>query len=529
MLLLNYQSLFFQSLSLFIKLITNIYNKIFKIDFEHKLIYCFLFSLSFAQYSTHNYNSIEADSFPYLIINFDETGHNDIYLDIYVPRYYSDMDIGSLIIDGSISVPGGTYKMPQYSDLTRYNNENNLSKSQINYIQGDYNYKEVGVGMQSYNSDSSLISLQGLARNVPQLPYRIIKDGNTLQNYLFNFNNSQTKFDILVHRESSMLPVDSLITFSREVESYHTGLEYKYSISKFNFYCHAAFQYTKLSVFNQDHSTLTNWLDFNSSYTLSNNLNFSLSIDSKDIYFQNDTIKYISSYIIRNKLHHNSKTTQMNIGFAYQNKLIPEWEFKYNNNSINLSFFKFLNRDVGNNFNSVSEFKLYEISGVSFGNGTRIYNNYLEIFKCYSDAFNYWGIIGKNKISLYDLNFSISFTNYFTNDLPIKSYIETKYSYIPKKSIWRNKRYKPYISLESTFVNFTGKYEFRKIMMPSIQESNINNYSSLLANLEVGLKVKDFSVSYHWINLPREIVKNSRDYYSISNINYFKVIWIFND
>lgn len=483
--------------------------------------------MTFAQYDTYNYNYIEIDPFPYLIINFDETGHNDIYLDIYVPTYYSDVYVGALMIDGSISLPSGSYNMPQYSDLIK--NKNNSSSSQINYIQGDYNYKEVAVGMQSYNSDSSIISLQGLARNTPQLPFRINNNGNILQNYLFNFNNSKIKFDVLFHKESSALPIDSLKIFSRDVESYHTGFKYNYNISNFKFYCHNAFQHSRLSVFNQEYSTLTNWLNFNSNYSFNNNWDYSLSIDFKDIYFQNDTIKYISNYILRSKLYHNSKAIQMNIGFAYQNRLFPEWDFKYQNNSINLSIFRSLIRDVGNNFKSVSEFELYEISGISFAYRTRIYNNYVEIFKSDLDSSIYWGIMSKNKINLYDLNFSISFANYFTHDLPIKYYIKTKTSYFPQISIWRDKRYNPYISLESTFVNFTGKYEFRKIMMPTIQRSNIDNYSSLLANLEVGIKVEAFNLSYHWINLPREIVKNSRDYYSIADFNYFKVIWNFTD
>ena len=153
-------------------------------------------------------------------IILDETGENTFYLNERNTEFISDGEINQIRLDGSLGIPLGSYFIPKLlPKSTQADSVKNTS--QIYYRKGDYDYSDLGIGLQIESSDSGLFTFQGFKRSPPYL-YHNSKD--ELQNYLFTFKrkleNSNVEASILYHSENVDLPVN-LSNISRNVESFH--------------------------------------------------------------------------------------------------------------------------------------------------------------------------------------------------------------------------------------------------------------------------------------------------------------------
>ncbi len=101
-------------------------------------------------------------------IIFDEVGENTYYLDVRNPEFISDLHINQVQLDGSSGIPLGSYFLPNFIPKSTLG-DSIRNHSQIYYRKGDYDYSDLGIGLQIELSDSGLFSLQGFKRSPPQI------------------------------------------------------------------------------------------------------------------------------------------------------------------------------------------------------------------------------------------------------------------------------------------------------------------------------------------------------------------------
>jgi hypothetical protein len=94
-------------------------------------------------------------------------------------------------------------------------------------------------------------------------------------------------------------------------------------------------------------------------------------------------------------------------------------------------------------------------------------------------------------------------------------------------------RYQPFIGVESFFIQHSGRMGIDP-MEPAIYTSqSMDPYSSFLVNMEMGLLVNQFKISYRWVkfNMLGNTANNSinPDSYSILPIRHLEVVWQFWD
>ena len=127
----------------------------------------------------------------------DETGEHTFYLNNRNTKFISDGEINQIRLAGSLGIPLGSYFIPKLLPKSAHA-DSVKNTSQIYYRKGDYDYSDLGIGLQIESSDSGLFSFQGFKRSPPYL-YQNSED--ELQNYLFTFKrkleNSNVEASIL--------------------------------------------------------------------------------------------------------------------------------------------------------------------------------------------------------------------------------------------------------------------------------------------------------------------------------------------
>ena len=83
----------------------------------------------------------------------------------------------------SLGIPLGSYFLPNLLPKST-KGDSITNHSQIYYRKGDYDYSDLGIGLQIELSDSDLFSLQGFKRSPPQI-YQ--SESNELQNHLISY------------------------------------------------------------------------------------------------------------------------------------------------------------------------------------------------------------------------------------------------------------------------------------------------------------------------------------------------------
>ena len=115
---------------------------------------------------------------------------------------------------------------------------------------------------------------------------------------------------------------------------------------------------------------------------------------------------------------------------------------------------------------------------------------------------------------------------------PIDIFSKSAFIFSPNILFWKSARYQPFIGIESVYIKHSGDLGFDLIKVSIFSNDSLEPYSSNLLNLEIGLLVNQFKISYKWINysfLGNNIVQNSNnpDSYSIIPIRHLEIVWQF--
>ena len=114
---------------------------------------------------------------------------------------------------------------------------------------------------------------------------------------------------------------------------------------------------------------------------------------------------------------------------------------------------------------------------------------------------------------------------------PVDMFSHTNLIFSPNVWRWKTARYQPFIGVESTYIQHSGKMGIDPMSWAIFSVEEIDPYSSYLLNMEIGFLVNQFKVSYRWVkfNVLDTNVQNSSnpDYYSILPLRHFEVVWQF--
>ncbi|HJM83638.1 MAG TPA: hypothetical protein QGI69_00015 [Candidatus Marinimicrobia bacterium] len=470
-------------------------------------------------------------------IILDETGENTYYLNERNTEFISDGEINQIRLNGSLGIPLGSYFIPKL--LPKNSQADSIKNtSQIYYRKGDYDYSDLGIGLQIESSDSGLFSFQGFKRS---LPYLYQNSEDELQNYLFTFKrkleNSNVEASILYHFENADLPVN-LFNTSRNVESFHGGVGILHSWNHLTVEVEQAYQFTYSNRWDNKVSYLTIWNRTNSTYQLGEDIKFHLQHNYKMHSTElNSEVIDVSSQLLSSLVEYSKQTYSVQAGFStYESSLIPIGSFNWNWKNYYLSAKR--NYEVA--FLQDSIFKAnvnsFSTDALIIGYEDERIKGEAELFHMQNEEKSNLGAIGKADInfSWIDIRHTTGVYNLGSDNAstqPIDMFSHTALIFSPNVWLWKSARYQPFIGVESFFIQHSGVMGIDP-MAPAIYTSqSMGPYSSFLVNMEYGLLVNQFKVSYRWVkfNMLGNTANNSinPDSYSILPIRHLEIVWQF--
>ena len=471
-------------------------------------------------------------------IILDETGEHTFYLNDRNPEFITDGKINQIRLDGALGIPLGSYFFPPL--LPKSSQADSVkTTSQIYYRKGDYDFSDLGIGLQIESSDSGLFSFQGFKRTPPQL-YQNYED--ELQNYLFSFErkleNSNVGVAILYHLENVNLPVN-LPNTSRKVESFHGGLGIDRSWNRLTIETEQAYQFTYSNHWGNKISYLTIWNGINSSYRFENNFKINLKHNYKfhstefEEAMTDTLLQIVSSSLEYQKLNY---SVQAGLS-VYESSLIPIGSFNWNWNNFNLSAMRKYEVVFTQMVNYHTKVNPFSTNALIFGYEDESIKGEVELFYGQHEASSNMGAKGKAGINLSWLSlrqtvgvYNLGSAN--TSPQPVDMFSHTRLIFSPNVWRWKKARYQPFIGVESTFIQHSGKMGIDP-MKPAIivDMETVDPYSSFLVNMEYGLLVNQFKISYRWVkfNMLGNTANNSinPDSYSILPIRHLEIVWQF--
>ena len=151
----------------------------------------------------------------------------------------------------------------------------------------DYDYNDLGIGLQIETSDSGLFSFQGFKRSPPHPildPPFYRPNSNILQNHLISYKryteNSTVSLDALYHIEDFNLLIKG-DDYNRKVESFHGGFGYECNLGNIYLNLQPSFQFTYMKQWGEEVDNFTFWNDLYSTFHFWSNLIYQLIIPIK--------------------------------------------------------------------------------------------------------------------------------------------------------------------------------------------------------------------------------------------------------
>ena len=477
----------------------------------------------------------ETDGIP---IIFDEVGENTYYLDVRNPEFISDLHINQVQLDGSLGIPLGSYFLPSFIPKSTLG-DSIRNHSQIYYRKGDYDYSDLGIGLQIGTLDSGLFNFHGFKRSPPQI-YQ--SESNELQNHLFSYKKktdySSIAVDALYHIENYNLPVFQE-NINRQVESFHGGLGIEQNWGKLTLSIQPAFQFSYINCWSTEISNLTIWNMLKSKYHLFESISLIFDQNYKMINTEKDNQTTETSFqIFSPAIRYNKDRILLQVGVAsHYSSVTPGGLVMYKWKNFYLS--------AGRNYNVVftstesndAELVSYSTNAFNVGYNHEKYNGNIELFQTEYDFGSNLGVRGEADINLSWLRFTqLSGVYNIGIDVlhiqPLDMFSHTTLIFSPNVWLWKNARFQPFLGIESFYTQHSGKLGFDPISSSIFDETTaLDPFSSYLLNMEMGLFVSGFKVSYRWVkfNVLDKNINNSinPDSYPIQPIRYLEVVWQF--
>ena len=554
-------------------------NKYLTITF---LIY---YSIIFSQNNDIDISNFYEPVIDYNHITLDPNYSTSFLINTYNPNDIDDINLYDIKIDGSIMTPSGSYVI---SPLLNNFMKDTISSTAFEHSRGDYAFNENVIFIDKI-VDSTLKTIFVAQSKKYDGLQSINSNSDALQNYFFNLSKKHNINDdlnlllsstILYHKENTIIPLKSSSSYRRYSEDYLAGITLQSNYKNtFIFMLNNSFQNGRGNFYNNINSDrFCNWINFYGRYSYNKNIDFLIQTHNKENSIENLTntneflkIKTISNeYILSAKLKHKNRVLKFSV-YKFDHNYMDDFinngqlnnifssEVKLNLPKFNFDFSYKYSDDITLTLKRFTESCIYDYAKVRQNDINSLIINYkkdwFEIFlepfyltSYYNDAsFNINSlskegeITGLNSFLMLEKKYlmanfksSIYNSNYKT---PLDYYFNYSILFAPK---YKNKRFRPFLGLNgihskinsSNFIDFTNEENSYVIWNDLINDSNQPSSKNVsLINLELGLMLNNFKISYHFTNpLSEDILFSySELYQSIPFFSKLQVTWQFLD
>ena len=554
-------------------------NKYLTITF---LIY---FSIIFSQNNDIDISNFYEPVIDYNHITLDPNYSTSFLINTYNPNDIDDINLYDIKIDGSIMTPSGSYVI---SPLLNNFMKDTISSTAFEHSRGDYAFNENVIFIDKI-VDSTLKTIFVAQSKKYDGLQSINSNSDALQNYFFNLSKKHHINDdlnlllsstILYHKENTIIPLKSSSSYRRYSEDYLAGITLQSNYKNtFIFMLNNSFQNGRGNFYNNINSDrFCNWINFYGRYSYNKNIDFLIQTHNKENSIENLTntneflkIKTISNeYILSAKLKHKNRVLKFSV-YKFDHNYMDDFinngqlnnifssEVKLNLPKFNFDFSYKYSDDITLTLKRFTESCIYDYAKVRQNDINSLIINYkkdwFEIFlepfyltSYYNDAsFNINSlskegeITGLNSFLMLEKKYlmanfksSVYNSNYKT---PLDYYFNYSILFAPK---YKNKRFRPFLGLNgihskinsSNFIDFTNEENSYVIWNDLINDSNQPSSKNVsLINLELGLMLNNFKISYHFTNpLSEDILFSySELYQSIPFFSKLQVTWQFLD
>ena len=554
-------------------------NKYLTITF---LIY---YSIIFSQNNDINISNFYEPVIDYNHITLDPNYSTSFLINTYNPNNIDDINLYDIKIDGSIMAPSGSYVI---SPLLNNFMKDTISSTAFEHSRGDYAFNENVIFIDKI-VDSTLKTIFVAQSKKYDGLQSINSNSDALQNYFFNLSKKHHINDdlnlllsstILYHKENTIIPLKSSSSYRRYSEDYLAGITLQSNYKNtFIFMLNNSFQNGRGNFYNNINSDrFCNWINFYGRYSYNKNIDFLIQTHNKENSIENLTntneflkIKTISNeYILSAKFKHKNRVLKFSV-YKFDHNYMDDFinngqlnnifssEVKLNLPKFNFDFSYKYSDDITLTLKRFTESCIYDYAKVRQNDINSLIINYkkdwFEIFlepfyltSYYNDAsFNINSlskegeITGLNSFLMLEKKYlmanfksSVYNSNYKT---PLDYYFNYSILFAPK---YKNKRFRPFLGLNgihskinsSNFIDFTNEENSYVIWNDLINDSNQPSSKNVsLINLELGLMLNQFKISYHFTNpLSEDILFSySELYQSIPFFSKLQVTWQFLD
>ena len=506
------------------------------------------------------------------VITFDPSYNTAFYLNDYNPNIFSDYTIIDIKINGSRYNSIGSYDIsPIYKNFI----SDTSSSTAFEHNRGDYAHNENIIFINNkYENDVSAFFM-AQSNKYDGLP-SINSNSEILQNYFFNVQKKYFKSSemygkisnsIMYHKENMLVPLNDG-SYNRKSEDFLAG----FSIES-NYFNVIDFNFSNSVQINRGNSDLglysdnyNKWIDIDLKFKINNKLNLLAKYVNKTI---SSDIKENESDYLFNEISLNT----FSISGIYKNKdiifnttlithnhssndIISTDEFKrprfnfnliYNyKSSINFSVNKNTHSYIIKNSNIMIDlitFNIdYKTSALKFSFEPFYLTSYKYDPNLLINVFYKQGNIN-------GLNTTLSYTNnYLIGDMkssfykssyvtPLNFYVNYSLLFAPK---FNQNRYRPFIGIngilmdinESTYIEISDDNNYQPYLFQGNEENSIGESKNVnLLNLELGIILNQFKISYHFTNPFNDntLFSYSNNYQKIGSFSKLQVTWQFLD
>ena len=173
---------------------------------------------------------------------------------------------------------------------------------------------------------------------------------------------------------------------------------------------------------------------------------------------------------------------------------------------------------------------LASVFGVGYEN--RQFKGNVKLFNY--DGENRWGIRGSGAINLLWMNLNQQSGAYSldsTANQPLNVYSLTRMLFSPNIWPWQMSRFQPFIGMESIYIQHSSQLGIDPINPAVFYHGDRDAYSSHLLNMEIGILVRGFKLSYRWVNFNLTGTKATNSLnpnsYPIPFVRHLEVVWQF--
>ena len=541
------------------------------------LLICFLASISLMQNKEIEIANFYESTLEYNYFVFDPSYATSFALNSYNPNNLEDISLFDVMIDGSLIGSVGSYTI---SPLINNFFNDTLSSTAFEHNRGDYAFNENVIFIDNI-VDSTLKTIFVAQSKKYNGLESINSNSNPLQNYFFSLSkkySSQNNFDLalnstlMYHKEEAIIPLISAGSYNRNSEDYLGGITFDLDYdNKFNLSFNKSFQNGRGNFYNDlESDRFCNWSNFSTIYSFNSNVDFSFKYHNKlnsleNLLETNESVNIKSNtgeYLLSSNLKHKNISLNLSL-YLSQSTFNDDFinnDLTLRSPKINFDFFYDYSKNLSLTIKRFSKSYITKFSQLNVSDINILRMDYkihdlrvnFEPFYLTS-FFNDMGDINQDRLQkegeIFGLNSSVGYNKrniiatiksslYSSNyDTPIDYYFNYSIFFAPK---FYNKRFRPFVGLNgiyskinnSNFIDFNSNQDSYFIwnsfddISGQLLDKNVS-----LVNIELGLVLNQFKISYHFSNPLNHntLFSFSKSYQTIPFFSKLQVTWQFFD